>query len=98
MRRSRVATWVSSRNPIWCRNSPTPVHTQFGYHVIQVIEHRTSPPPNFDDQKDQLRQQMIQAAIQKEVTQAKTGLKIEAFNMDGSPVKATDTAEPPAAK
>ena len=78
--------------------SSTPVHTQFGYHVIQVIEHRTAPPPSFDDQKDQLRQQMIQAAIQKEVTQAKTGMKIEAFNMDGSPVKATDTAEPPAAK
>jgi peptidyl-prolyl cis-trans isomerase C len=78
--------------------TPTPVHTQFGYHVIQVIEHRTAPPPSFDDQKDQLRQQMIQAAIQKEVEQAKTGVKIEVFNMDGTPVKATDTAEPPKAK
>jgi peptidyl-prolyl cis-trans isomerase C len=77
--------------------TPTPVHTQFGWHVIQVIEHRTAPPPNFDEQKDQLRQQMIQAAVQSAVTQAKTGLKIETFNMDGSPVKATDTAEPPPA-
>jgi peptidyl-prolyl cis-trans isomerase C len=78
--------------------SPNPVKTQFGYHVIQVIEHRTAPPPNFDDEKDQLRQQMIQGAIQQAVGKAKTGLKIETFNMDGSPVKATDTAEPPPAK
>jgi peptidyl-prolyl cis-trans isomerase C len=78
--------------------SANPVKTQFGYHVIQVIEHRTAPPPNFDEEKDQLRQQMIQSAIQAAVTKAKGGLKIETFNMDGSPVKATDTAVPPPAK
>ncbi|MBS0639761.1 MAG: peptidylprolyl isomerase [Acetobacteraceae bacterium] len=78
--------------------SQTPVKTQFGWHVIQVIEHRTAPPPNFDEEKDQLRQQMIQTAIQQAVTKAKDGLKIETFNPDGSPVKATDTAAPPPAK
>ncbi len=78
--------------------SPTPVHTQFGWHVIQVIEHRTSAPPNFDEAKDQLRQSMLQAAVQKEVAQARSQVKVETFNMDGSPTKATDTAEPPPAK
>ncbi|HVZ09845.1 peptidylprolyl isomerase [Rhodopila sp.] len=77
--------------------SPTPVKTQFGYHVIQVLGHRTAPPPKFDDVKDELRQKMIQDAIQQAVNKARAGVKIETFNMDGSPVKATDTAEPPPA-
>jgi len=76
----------------------TPVHTQFGWHVIQVLEHRTTPPPSFDETKDQLRQSMVQEAVQKEVALARAGVTVEKFNMDGSPAKATDTAEPPAAK
>jgi peptidyl-prolyl cis-trans isomerase C len=75
----------------------TPVKTQFGWHVIQVLGHRTSPPPDFDQERDQLRQQIAQAAVQKEVEAARTAVKVERFNMDGSPIRATDTAEPPAA-
>jgi len=74
-----------------------PVKTQFGWHVIQTLEHRTSQPPTFEQVRDELRQQMVQAAVQKEVAEARTGVTIERFNMDGSPVKATDTAEPPPA-
>jgi len=74
-----------------------PVKTQFGWHVIQTLEHRTSQPPTFEQVRDELRQQMVQAAVQKEVAEAGTGVTIERFNMDGSPVKATDTAEPPPA-
>jgi peptidyl-prolyl cis-trans isomerase C len=77
--------------------SPAPVKTQFGWHVIQVIEHRTAQPPSFDQQKDELRQQMVQAAVQTEVKLVRAAVKVEKFNPDGSPVKATDTAEPPAA-
>jgi peptidyl-prolyl cis-trans isomerase C len=77
--------------------SPTPVKTQFGYHVIQVLGRRTASPPKFDEVKDQIRQEMVQAAIQKEVENAKQGLTVERFNPDGSPVRATDTAEPPPA-
>jgi peptidyl-prolyl cis-trans isomerase C len=75
--------------------SPNPVKTQFGWHVIQVIEHRAAEPPSFDQQKDELRQQMVQAAVQTEIKQVRGAVKVEKFNPDGSPVKATDTAEPP---
>ena len=77
--------------------TPTPVKTQFGYHVIQTLEHRTSAPPPFDQVRDELRQQMVQAAVQKEVSSARGAVTVERFNMDGSAVKATDTAEPPPA-
>jgi peptidyl-prolyl cis-trans isomerase C len=75
----------------------TPVKSQFGWHVIQTLEHRTSAPPTYEQEHDELRQQMVQAAIQKEVAQARDAVKVERFNMDGSPMKATDTAEPPPA-
>jgi hypothetical protein len=41
---------------------------------------------------------MIQAGVQQAVAQARTGVTVQKFNMDGSPMKATDTAEPPPAK
>ena len=78
--------------------SPTPVKTQFGWHVIQVLGRRTAEAPSFDQQRDQLRQTMAQAAVQQEVEAARTAVKVEKFNMDGSTPRATDTAEPPAAK
>ena len=32
--------------------SHTPVHTQFGWHVIQVLERRHAPAPTFDQAHD----------------------------------------------
>lgn len=75
--------------------SQTPVHTQFGWHVIQVLEKRKAPPPSFEQVKDELRQKMIQEGVQQAVAQARAGVKVETFNMDGSPSRATDKAEPP---
>ena len=73
-----------------------PVHTQYGWHVIKLIERRTAPPPSFEQAHDQVRQEMIQAAVKQVVAQAKQGLTVEEFNPDGSPRKSTDDAEPPA--
>ncbi len=75
-----------------------PVHSQYGWHVIKVIEVRQSPPATFEQARDQIRQEIIQEAVKKVVAQAKEGLTIEKFNPDGSTPKATDTAEPPPAK
>ncbi len=77
--------------------SANPVKTQFGWHVIQTLEHRTSQPPSYEQVRDELRQQMVQAAVQKEVAEARGSVTVERFNMDGSPVKTTETAEPPPA-
>ena len=76
----------------------TPVHTQFGWHVIQVLARRQAPPPTFEQAKDELRQKMIQQAVQEAVAQARAGVKVERFNLDGSPIRATDSAEPPPTK
>jgi len=75
----------------------TPVHTQFGWHVIKLEERRSAPPATFEQSRDELRQKMIQEGVQKAVAQARTGVTVQKFNMDGTPLKATDTAEPPPA-
>jgi peptidyl-prolyl cis-trans isomerase C len=74
----------------------TPVHTQYGWHVIKVEGRRQAPPPSFEQARGQLRQDMIQEGVRKLVAQARQGLTIERFNADGSVPKATDSAEPPA--
>ena len=76
----------------------TPVHSQFGWHVIKVEEHKQDTPPSFEQARDELRQKMIQEDVQKVLQQARNDATIEKFNLDGSPRRATDTAEPPPAE
>jgi peptidyl-prolyl cis-trans isomerase C len=71
------------------------VHSQFGWHVILVVERQNSPPPTFEKSRDELRQKMIQEGVQKAVAKARGQVAVEKFNMDGSPARATDQAEPP---
>jgi peptidyl-prolyl cis-trans isomerase C len=75
----------------------TPVHTQYGWHVIKLEERRQAAAPSFEQSHDQLRQEIIQENVRKVVAQARVGLSVEKFNPDGSTPKATDAAEPPAA-
>jgi peptidyl-prolyl cis-trans isomerase C len=78
--------------------SATPVHTQFGWHVIQTLDHRTAAPATFEQSRDQLRQRMINEAVHKALDRARADVVVERFNLDGTPVKATDQAVPPATK
>jgi peptidyl-prolyl cis-trans isomerase C len=77
--------------------SPEPVHTQFGWHVILLVERRRAEPPSFEQAHDELRQKMIQEGVQKAVAKARASASVEKFNLDGSQVRPTDTAEPPPA-
>ncbi len=75
--------------------SPEPVHSQFGWHVILVVERRRAEPPSFEQARDELRQKMIQEGVQKAVAKARASASVERFNLDGTPPRATDSAEPP---
>ena len=77
----------------------TPVHTQFGWHVIKVITRRQDKPPSFDQAKDELRQKMVQEAVEKVVAQARSEVTVQKFNLDGTPMRAAEaTPQPPPAK
>jgi peptidyl-prolyl cis-trans isomerase C len=77
--------------------SDQPVHTQFGWHVIMVVERRPAEAPSFEQAKEELRQKLIQEGVRKAVAEARAEVPVEQFNLDGSQVRATDTAEPPPA-
>ncbi len=70
----------------------TPVHTQFGWHVIKVVARRTAKPPSFEQAKDELRQKMVQEAIQKAVAHARADVTVQQFNPNGSPASATESS------
>jgi peptidyl-prolyl cis-trans isomerase C len=78
--------------------SETPVHSQFGWHVILLVERRRADPPSFEKARDELRQKIIQEGVQKAVANARAMVAVEKFNLDGSPTRATDQAEPPPAR
>jgi peptidyl-prolyl cis-trans isomerase C len=69
----------------------TPVHTRYGWHVIQVLETRTAQPPTYDQVHDEIKQKLLQQDVQAAVAQAKTGVKIVMYN------PATGQALPPGA-
>ena len=52
-----------------------PVETQFGWHVIKLIDSREVTPPSFDEIKPQLavqvRRDRVQSAIEKRVSESK---------------------------
>jgi peptidyl-prolyl cis-trans isomerase C len=75
----------------------TPIHTQFGWHVIKVEDRRMAPPPTLDEAKGQVRQQLAQEDIAKLVEGLKKVATIKRFKLDGSPAEAA-APKAPAAK
>jgi peptidyl-prolyl cis-trans isomerase C len=55
----------------------TPVHTQFGWHIIRVDDTRETPPPPLDQVKPQIVQQMQQEKLQAFEENLRKGAKIQ---------------------
>jgi peptidyl-prolyl cis-trans isomerase C len=64
--------------------APNPVKNEFGWHVVKVEEKRLVAPPSFSDMHDQLRQDLLAAAVQQAIADARGQLTIHRFNLDGS--------------
>jgi len=64
--------------------SQTPVQTQFGWHVIKVVDRRTAVP-SFEEKEPELREQVAREIVNGLVTQAHQGATIQRFNIDGTP-------------
>jgi len=64
-----------------------PVQTQFGWHIIKLEDRRKQTPPSFDEEKDQIRQQLAGDLIEQQVKELRAKAKVETFNPDGTPVK-----------
>ena len=60
--------------------SSTPVKSQYGYHVIQVLDTRTDPVPTLDSVRDKIRQALIQKYVREAVDKATNQVKIVRFD------------------
>jgi len=75
--------------------SSEPVKTQFGWHVIQVIERRTAPPPTLEESKSTIEDQLRKQAAQKVIEDLEKDASITRFNIDGTPIAAAPAAGEP---
>jgi len=55
----------------------TPVHTNFGWHVIRVDDERAAKLPGFDEAKPQLQQALQNQAVEKAIADLRAKAKIE---------------------
>jgi peptidyl-prolyl cis-trans isomerase C len=63
-----------------------PVRTQFGWHVIEVLNRRTGTP-SFEETEPRLRQEVAREIVTALVADLRDGAEIERFNLDGSPMQ-----------
>jgi peptidyl-prolyl cis-trans isomerase C len=68
------------------KRTTEPVQTQFGWHVIEVVERRTGTP-SFEETEPRLRQEVAREIVTALVADLRDGAAIERFNLDGSPMQ-----------
>ncbi|TNJ45575.1 peptidylprolyl isomerase [Phaeobacter sp. B1627] len=54
-----------------------PVKTQFGWHVIKLIERRKLEAPDYDDVREEIAQELARQAVEDRVSQLTAGSAIE---------------------
>jgi peptidyl-prolyl cis-trans isomerase C len=75
----------------------TPVKSDFGWHVIKVLEKRKSAPPTLDERREDITRQLSREAILAEIDALHAKAKIEIVPDPNAPKPPADaTATPPA--
>jgi peptidyl-prolyl cis-trans isomerase C len=72
----------------------TPVKSDFGWHVIKVLEKRKSAPPTLDQRKDDIARQLSREAILAEIDALHAKAKIEIVPDPNAPKPPADAAAP----
>ena len=77
----------------------TPVQSQFGWHVIKLLEKRKSAPPALADRQDDIRSQLQQQLYVDLTNKLFAAAKVVVIQQPGAtpPAADTTTATPPAA-
>jgi peptidyl-prolyl cis-trans isomerase C len=63
-----------------------PIFNEFGWHVVQVMERRSVPPPSLEQAHDAIRKELLQEAVRRVVAEAREGLEVHKFDMGGAPM------------
>lgn len=76
--------------------NPTPVQTQFGYHVIKVEDERSRPKPTFEEMEEQLTQQLRQGVIRQKVEELRATSNVTVYDFNGNPIVTPEAEQMPA--
>lgn len=61
-----------------------PVKSQFGWHVVEVLDRRQAVP-SFAEKEPEIREQVAREVVEAMVADVRGKAKVERFNLDGSP-------------
>jgi peptidyl-prolyl cis-trans isomerase C len=67
------------------QSSKDPVRSQFGWHVIKVVDRRERTPPTLDQARGQIEELLSSELVTAYVTSLRSSAKVETFNPDGTP-------------
>ncbi|MGH6933938.1 MAG: peptidylprolyl isomerase [Dongiaceae bacterium] len=73
--------------------STAPTQSQFGWHVIMVVDRRDKAPPTFEESKAKIEETLSNEAASDYLKELRVAAKVELFNPDGTP--RTDAAAEP---
>jgi len=73
--------------------TPTPVKSDFGFHVILVVDKRKEEAPKFETEAQRIQQDLIRETFEKEIKTLRDAAKIEVIPPAAPPA---DAATPPA--
>ena len=65
--------------------STTPVQTEFGFHIIYMVDRRRAVPPRFEDVVAELRDQLGREFVDHFYADLLAGAQVQKFNFDGTP-------------
>lgn len=71
----------------------TPVKTQFGWHIIRVVDRKKIDVPSFEEMEPTLRNQLSQEAGAAYITRLRSKAKITRFKADGSSLAEAGAAD-----
>lgn len=70
------------------QSTDAPVQTQFGWHVIQVVDRREVTQPTLAEAREEIEQQIQQESVAGLLGDLRAAAEIERFNIDGTPLDA----------
>lgn len=76
-------------------SSKAPVKSQFGWHVIKVVDKRQKPAPTLEESHAQIEEMLSGELVTAYLTSLRSGATVEKFNPDGTPIQAAPAAPAP---
>jgi peptidyl-prolyl cis-trans isomerase C len=70
---------------------PDPVKTQFGWHVIKVVDKRRKPPADLEESRARIQDLLTREFITAHMAELRANAEIQTFNLDGTPTGGTAT-------